>query len=221
MTNEISRRAYYLEEGPKVLGDIIDLVVKGGDERQDVLNILGDTKKRLVVATGGSAADGTLPDIKIVAAMEKLERSMAQAAPVARQEVLTALSDCERSLFRAAKRAEDPENGFERAEIVQTRGPRLEFTGKLLCEDEYESRGNDPLSIRLEVWQTQGGALIAASFAQPANRDGLEVVEATVVEPQDDVQAMRFAVMDHFHWGMNARSMVGKKLKWTLRQEVV
>lgn len=161
-----------------------------------------------------------MTDIKITAALEKLQRTLENAPKAARQEVLNALADCERALYRAAKRAEEVPEEFDRVEIVQTYGPKLEFTGKLLCEGKHETRGRDPLSIRMEIWQTQGGALIAASYAEPADRQGFETAQATVVEPQDDAQAMRFAVMDHFRWDSNARQMVVKKLKWSMRREV-
>lgn len=169
MTDEISRRAYYLEEGPEVLGEIIDLVVKGGDYRAEALNVLHDAK---------------------------------------------------RALARAARRAEDLPAEFERVEINQSRGPKLEFSGELLCDHEFETKGRDPLRVSMEVWQTKGGALVAVTYSAPADRQGHENCSATIVEPQDDAQAMRFAVMDHFGWDLSARSMVVKKLKWTLRQDV-
>ncbi|QZP06774.1 hypothetical protein [Caenibius sp. WL] len=193
------------------------------------MKILHDTKAKLTRAAQKAGAlsedekakraEGRADD-KIAAALAKLESTLEKSAPVAREECISALADCERALFRAAKRAEDMQDRYERVEISQTHGPKLEFTGVLLCETEYETRGRDRLSVRLEIWQTQGGALIAARYAEPAARDGFETIDTAVVAPQEDAQAMRFAVMDHFRWDMNARTMVGKKLKWTLRQEV-
>jgi hypothetical protein len=228
VTKEISRRAYYLEEGPEALAEVVDLVMTGGDYRDDAIFILRNTKEKLLRAAEKAANSSeekvalaaARKDGKIDIAMAKLQATLDKSAPVAREESVTALHDCERALFRAMRRAETLSAEFERVEIAQTYGPKIEFTGNLLCETEYETRGRDRLSVRLEIWQTQGGAMIAARYAEPAEREGFETIEAGVVEPQDDVQAMRFAVMDHFRWDMAARSMVTKKLKWSLRLDV-
>lgn len=108
----------------------------------------------------------------------------------------------------------------ERFEIVVSRGPRLEFSGKLLAEHTFTTKGRDPLEIEMAVYQTTGGALIGVSSAMPADRQGHETIEATVVEPMEDVQAMRFAIMDGFQWSMAAKSMADKKLGWKLRRDV-
>lgn len=133
---------------------------------------------------------------------------------------LGAIADARRVMKRIIKRAEALSENVERVEIKLSRGPTVEFSGQLLCEDEFTTRGRDPLKITMEVWETRGGALIAVSYSEPADRDGFENAEATVVEPIEDVQAMRFAVMDHFQWEDRARSMVRKKLDWALRREV-
>lgn len=129
-----------------------------------------------------------------------------------------AIADAVAALKRIVKRAGATED--ERWEIAVSRGPRLEFTGKLLACDTFQTRGRDPLNIELCVYQSEGGALVGVSSAAPADREGFETIEATVVEPSDDVQAMRFAIMDGFQWSLQARSMATKKLKWSLRREV-
>lgn len=166
MTEEISRRAYYLEEGPEALADVIDLVVKGGYYRAEAISILHDTK---------------------------------------------------RALKRAAKRAEALPAEIERVEIKQSHGPTVEFTGRLLISDEFETRGRDSLQVERQIWETQGGALIAASFSTGAG--GREDVRVAVVEPAEDAQASRFAVMSHFHWDVRAKAMA-RKLGWLLRLDV-
>ena len=50
-------------------------------------------------------------------------------------------------------------------------------------------------------------------------REAREDARVTVVPPTDDVQAMRFAVLDAFDWDNRARSMA-RKLGWSLRTEV-
>ncbi|MCW1985614.1 UNVERIFIED_ORG: hypothetical protein M2348_001346 [Sphingomonas sp. R1F5B] len=137
----------------------------------------------------------------------------------ARQEITSIIARAKQDVRRAIARAEQPE-GFERLEIVQGKGPTIEAWARLLCSDNFEIRGREPLRIVLELHQTRGGALIAVTRSTPTDRDGLVVVRATVVERRDDEQAMRFAVMEAFDWHMRARSMVTKKLKWSLRQDV-
>ncbi|WP_333838789.1 hypothetical protein [Novosphingobium sp.] len=137
----------------------------------------------------------------------------------AKQEITSIISRAKQDVRRALKRAEQQE-GYERLEIVQAKGPTIEAWARLLCSDEFEIRGREPLRIALELFQTAGGAWIAVTTSTPTDRDGLDVVRATVVERQDDEAAMRFAVMDAFDWHMRARSMVTKKLRWSLRKDV-
>lgn len=86
----------------------------------------------------------------------------------------------------------------------------MEFEGRLIAED---SSGQ----VAMEIWLSRGGALIAVTEAPM--RGGTDT-RATVVEPQDDEQAMRFAVMDAFGWDNRARTMVRKQLQWSLVQEI-
>ncbi len=129
-----------------------------------------------------------------------------------------AIADAQAALKRIIKRAEAAPD--ERWEINVSRGPRLEFSGKLLCCDTFTTKGRDPLEIELCIYQSEAGALIATSSAVPAERQGHETVKAVVVEPSEDVQEMRFAVMDFYDWELRARSMVTKRLGWSLRREV-
>ena len=129
-----------------------------------------------------------------------------------------AIADAQAALKRIIKRAEATPD--ERWEINVSRGARLEFSGKLLCCDTFTTSGRDPLEIELCIYQSEAGALIATSSAVPAERQGHETIKAVVVEPSEDVQAMRFAVMDFYDWELRARSMVTKRLGWSLRREV-
>lgn len=129
-----------------------------------------------------------------------------------------AILDAKIALKRIIKRNE---LGLDqRWEIVVSRGPRLEFTGRLLATDSYLTKGDDPLNIELHVYQTVAGALIGVSSAIPASSEGYETIQATVVEPTQDLQAMRFAIMDGFGWSTVARAMARKKLKWSLRRDI-
>ena len=134
------------------------------------------------------------------------------------QSVLSLIADCRNGLVRTQNRARTLP-GMDRFEIAQTHGPLLEFTGRLLAETSFTTERNDPLRISFEIYETAGGALVAVSSTDPTERDGFEVVRATVAERQDDALAMRFAVMEHFEFHPRARNMA-KKLGWSLRQEV-
>lgn len=155
---------------------------------------------------------------KLADRLEKV-RSAAEAAwKAAGPDALSILADTERVLKRTVRRAETLDQPWERVEIKQQRGPTLEFTGKLLFETKFETASHDPMRVEFEIWETQGGAMVAVSATEPAQRAGIEIVNATVV-PLGDTQAMRCAVMDHFDWHDRARNMA-RKLGWALRQEV-
>lgn len=111
-------------------------------------------------------------------------------------------------------------NGFSPAEVRQTRGPVLEFDGRLLCEKTFETRGSPPLEIVLEIWETSGGALIAASYSHPADCDGYEDVRAAVIPPGGEEIDRHCAVMDFFDWHNHARDMAKKRLGWKFRKVV-
>lgn len=131
-----------------------------------------------------------------------------------------AVLDATRALKRIIDRAATLPEEYERVEIPQSRGPVLEFTGKLLASDEFTTRGRDPLTIKMEIWLSQKGHYVAASFSVPAGRQGFETIRATVVKRQDDERDMRLAVMDAFEWHDHAKSMVRKKLGWVLKVDV-
>lgn len=137
-----------------------------------------------------------------------------------RQEAMTVLADARRALLRAAKRHETLSGEWKRIEINQARGPRIEFTGRLLAETDFETRGREPLKIKMEIWQTQAEALIGATYTAYADRPHAQEADAVIVPYQENEQAMRFAILDHFEWDLRARSMVTKKLGWTLRLDV-
>src|SRR5690606_8426491 len=54
-------------------------------------------------------------------------------------------------------------SGFIPAEIRQSRGPILEFEGRPIACTEWTTKGHDPTDMKLELWQTRGGALIAVT----------------------------------------------------------
>lgn len=99
---------------------------------------------------------------------------------------------------------------MQQKSIRQRRGPAIKFTGALIAKTEFEMKtGYD---MRMEVWQTEGGALIAVSETDMETR-------AAVIEPGDEMD-MRCAVMDAFDWAERARSMLRDQLKWKFVREV-
>lgn len=145
---------------------------------------------------------------------------MACSDTIPREQVINILVHAHRTLERAARRTQPEPDGMERIELVQVRGPTIEFVGRQLCSDEFETRGRDALRMELELYETRAGSYIAVTISTPTERDGHSVLRATVIERQDDQQAMRFAVMEAFDWHLRARSMVVKKLKWSLKMDV-
>ena len=151
-------------------------------------------------------------------AKDKISDAAEEAHLHSREQTLNALADCERLLRRISKRAEVI-GGFERIEIAQINGPRLEFTGRLLCDVSLpENRAG--LMVVFELYETAGGAMVAVSASNLADGSGHEDERATVIPPSDDVQAMRFAAMDAFGWRTEAKKMVRTALGWDLRVEV-
>lgn len=129
------------------------------------------------------------------------------------------IADAERALRRVISRGVSLPEEYERVEIVQASGPTIEFSGRLLAENGYTTRGPQPLEIRLEIWESLAGALVAVSSSTLPGNEGREDCRVTVVEPSEDAQAMRFAIMDAFEWRDRARSMA-RKLGWNLKVEV-
>lgn len=157
--------------------------------------------------------------IRIHIRLEELPSLAEQAGAAAPEQTLTILADTERALKRAIKRAEALSGEWERQEIKPQAGPVVEFTGRPVAEQRFTTTGSDPMNVGLEIWETRGGAYVAVTVTEPFDRPGFELVKVTVVEPQEDRQAMHFTVMEHFDWTDRARNMA-RKAGWGLRREV-
>ena len=157
---------------------------------------------------------------KLTDRIEAVRGLAVTAWQVAGEQTLSALSDTERALKRAIKRAEAAAGeGWERVEVVQQRGPTLGFNGRLLASQEFATRGHDPMRVVFEIWETTLGALVAISETEPAEREGIAVRNACVAKPEGDVLDQRLKVMDHFQFHDRARTMA-RKLGWNLLVEV-
>lgn len=156
---------------------------------------------------------------KLAGRLNALAEQVAAAAPANTPATLAVLADCERALKRITSRGKPLPEEYERVEIVQASGPTIEFSGRLLAENGYTTRGPQPLEIKLEIWESLAGALVAVSSSTLPGEQGREDCRVTVVEPSEDVQAMRLEVMQGLGWHDRARTMA-RKLGWSLKREV-
>lgn len=136
----------------------------------------------------------------------------ARAEGVPDAEVFTLIGDCRNALKRARNRARAVSGEYERVELVPAQGPVVEFTGHLLRSDEFDTAAG---KVRLEVWQTEAGALVAVDSFD----DGESGERIKVCTPTGGIQEQRMAVMEFFRWGNRARSMA-RKLDWSIRRDV-
>lgn len=188
-----------------------DLEARGSFQSVDI----GQRPPALKIAT--NAGTKMTNDTTAGKIADRIERIREAAQGQAGQEAVNALADCERALKRAAKRAETLSGEYERVEFVPSRGPRIEFTGRMLIQHAHASRKG--LRIESEIWETHGGALVAMSASTPLEGHGYEDVRVTVIDPGEDIQAMRFAALDHFDWDQGVRK-AATKAGWSLRREV-
>lgn len=159
-----------------------------------------------------------MSECKFSARLQAVQAAVEQTQPIAGEQVLNILADTERALKRAASRAEELKDDWDRISIAQMRGPTVEATARLLAETSFTEKRNG-LEMLLEIYETRSGALIAVTSSTLPGGEGKEDARVAVVEPSDDPLAMRLAVMDHFNWENRARAMV-RKLGWSLVQEV-
>jgi len=133
---------------------------------------------------------------------------------------------------------------FTTINIKPSRSAPLRFKGKLIAQTEWTTGRGD--QMRFEIWETEGGALIAVRDGddgdgngytdaivvepiykaeqpmevQASGEDGSRIVRLGPTYPVLDEAAMRFTVLGFFEWHDRARSMVRKQLKWSLLRRV-
>lgn len=172
------------------------------------------------IATSGAGDQprAALPE-KLADRIKAVGRLAGEAWPAAGQEVASIMADTERALKRAMRRADELEGAWERVEFVPTRGATVEFTGRLLAADEFETKGRDPIRAHMQIWETRAGALVAVDETQRLDGVSTQRLAVLICPPTGDAQEQRFAVMEHFGWSTRARTMA-RKLGWSLRIEV-
>ena len=115
------------------------------------------------------------------------------------------ISDAIKALTKATNRKDVPAD-MERVELDQTEGPKVEFTGAMICREEYR-RLSDSVLFAAELWLTKGGNWVALWES-----DGH--ISAKRIDYGDAIGAM-----DFWQWGSVARNLA-KKMKWNLRVEI-
>ena len=132
-----------------------------------------------------------------------------------------AVAECAKKLRRVAARAKDKSDDSEwsREHVRQSRGPAIEFSGKLLGQYSGEAPGKSRWQEG-EVWITRGGAYVAILSGLSDTGGEEDFVAVTVIEPGDDEDERRIAVMDAMGWSGGARQMATKQLKWQLLREI-
>jgi hypothetical protein len=107
--------------------------------------------------------------------------------------------------------------------ITPDRSAPLRFNGKLIADTEWTTNRGD--TMRFEIWETAGGALIAVREGD--GDDGY--TDAIVVEPTEPWQgvgkghpphSMVDAVLSFLQYHDRARSMVKSQLRWRMTREV-
>lgn len=73
--------------------------------------------------------------------------------------------------------------------IKQPRGETVEFKGELIASTEFETKKQPPTTIALEIWRTEGGALIAVTDEGRADGQGFADVRVAVIEAKDYITA--------------------------------
>lgn len=118
--------------------------------------------------------------------------------------IAKARQDAHAGLTRA-KHAPDA----EQIEIVQTRGPTLEFVGKLLYSDDYRP---EPRWYLLELYTTLSGKFVAVWEVN--DEHGGSFVRAKAFDGDQTME-----ILDWLEWGEMARTMA-KKMGWPLKVSV-
>jgi hypothetical protein len=151
-------------------------------------------------------------DAKLAAALQRITDETAKITPESRQEIMNALVNCANTIRRAVKRAEAVPAEYVRVELVPKVGATVEFTGRMLRQDAFEVAAG---KIKLEVWQTESGALVAVDSFDNGERGE----QIKVCTPSGGIEDQQVAIMDFFGWTNRARSMA-RKLGWSVRKDV-
>lgn len=162
--------------------------------------------------------------------MDRLAEQFAKALDINPGGAKMALVNAEKALRKIVKRdAAKGKPELEFVDIRQTRGPHLEFMGKLLAEASTERAGKARWQ-HVELWETQGGNLVAVIEGRSDVEGEQDIVKASVIdggmtEAHADASKgpgpiMRRAVIEALDWSPVAREMLRDQLGWTFTEEV-
>lgn len=128
----------------------------------------------------------------------------------------TAVQTPPTALTRAAAQKGTPVTDYELTTIRCTNREAIRFKGKLIAEQEWETRHQS--TMRFEIWETAGGALIGVIDGDIPGEDKAEV-SACIALSGDEFE-QRIEIMRFFDFHDRARSMVRRQLRWKLVREV-
>lgn len=107
---------------------------------------------------------------------------------------------------------------FTPQRIGQKSGPKIKFNGRLLDELDMPASAGDRW-YGGQLWETTGGAYIADSINYSDVPGEVAVHSALILYADMPELERQIAVMEHFAWTPQARSMA-KRLGWKLVVEV-
>lgn len=138
--------------------------------------------------------------------MTNLERAM----EIAPGHAGTIIADAAQALHKAIRIAEAGEE-WQRFDMIPTAGPRTGFMGRSLLRTGYEN--SEGRRVEREIFQTQGGALVALAVSCALNEGERDRVTVYVAAARDDAAAQQTEIMAAWRWDDGAMKMA-KKLGW-------
>jgi hypothetical protein len=120
---------------------------------------------------------------------------------------------------------------FEPTTISQTRGLSHPINGRKIAETTFETKGHRPLSMALELWETEAGCYIAVTDAEPVGGGFADTRTAAFAIGEPDPrqpwitfapteEARQWHVMQFFGWDQRAMKMARKQLGWNFVREI-
>lgn len=141
---------------------------------------------------------------------DHLMAKLAVAMEVAPGHAGTIIADAAKALHKAVKIAQAKEEWF-RHDIIPTAGPRIGFMGRSLWRTGFENW--EGRRIEREIYQTQGGALVALAVSCALDDDEGDRVTVHVAAARDDAAAQQSEIMEAWRWDRAAIDMA-KALGW-------
>ncbi|MGQ2942944.1 MAG: hypothetical protein ACT6Q7_02965 [Blastomonas fulva] len=141
---------------------------------------------------------------------DRMMTNLDRAMEIAPSHAGTIIADAAQALHKAIRIAEAGAE-WERFDLIPTAGPRTGFMGRILCEQQYVTRQGRTKGR--ELYQTQGGALVALGISYAVDDGERDLVAVRVAGARDDEAAQQAEIMEFWQWDDGAMEMA-KKLGW-------